>query len=328
MGRIVCEQTNINRLICKCKKHEAQQTWFKTFYKSKEGKNNFRAWANARTKLTINTNLSTFNSEQKGPANNNVTINGCIVGRTSCPSEILSVLKPDGNTVRVQIHYDGGSQHTLANQHVHPVVISTRMTEAPIELLTVEGNSRAKREVATIKLTDKIQLEALIMKNMNIASHNVHIPKEWEQYRENWVDNRPINGQLTAQILLRSDFTMLHPSNVINEQGQPIQTKHARLMVSAITGRYILHGWTNENAILAPCNWQTIAQREDNEQNDWPSTESNRTIARIVNGTGRHDNIDEYDMITSGSYNDDADISPAEIIEASDIVLSIGELEL
>ena len=49
-------------------------------------------------------------------------------------------------------------------------------------------------------------------------------------------------GQVCAQILVGVDMARVFPVSVVNEDGSPVQTKHARLVRSMLSGRYLLFG--------------------------------------------------------------------------------------
>ena len=56
----------------------------------------------------------------------NTTINGAAIGCTSCMSETISVKDKDGNPIRIQVHYDSGSQHSLGSKLINRVVLAKR----------------------------------------------------------------------------------------------------------------------------------------------------------------------------------------------------------
>ena len=52
-------------------------------------------------------------------------------------------------------------------------------------------------------------------------------------------------GQIPAQVLIGVDMTRVFPVSVVYSDGTPVQTKHARLVRSMLTGRYLLFGSAN-----------------------------------------------------------------------------------
>ena len=95
-------------------------------------------------------------------------LNNCLIGKSTCPAEIITVTTHDGNVFRTKIHYDNGSQHTLANKAIHPLVINTRTSDFPIELETVTSTLASIRKILTVKLSNSQTVEAILVTNLSI----------------------------------------------------------------------------------------------------------------------------------------------------------------
>ena len=90
------------------------------------------------------------------PAQSNTTnaepymaVNDVEIGRAAVPSELVRVTY-NGRSVFVQLLYDEGSQVTLVNQFVEPLIISTRKTQKPIKITGVIGESFEIRKILPI----------------------------------------------------------------------------------------------------------------------------------------------------------------------------------
>ena len=81
-------------------------------------------------------------------------VNNCLVGKSSCPSEIVPVKLSNGSIFHVRLNYDNGAQHSLSNEQVHPLIISKRKSTYPIELSTVTSNTKCTRPIAKLKIND------------------------------------------------------------------------------------------------------------------------------------------------------------------------------
>ena len=71
------------------------------------------------------------------------------------------------------------------------------------------------------------------------------LPKEWLQYKANWCDSITPDCNIDAEILLGSDQARLHPRDALTNSAELIQSDHARLKISVLTGKYIAHGFNN-----------------------------------------------------------------------------------
>ena len=138
-------------------------------------------------------------------------LNECFIGKSSCPAEIITITIKDGSLFRVKVNYDNGLQHTLANKAVHPLVISTRKSECPIELQTVTSMSACICEILTVKLSDSQNVKAILVTDLSINTFNMTIPDEWSQYKSNWCDTVTSESNIDAEILLGSTTACLHP---------------------------------------------------------------------------------------------------------------------
>ena len=143
---------------------------------------------------------------------------------------------------KAQIHYDNGSQHTLANNDIGPLILSKKQSKYAIELATITGFSTCTRQIATIKIDNTREIEAILVKDLNIDNFNMPIPKDWLKYQPEWSHQITPENEISAQILLGSDQAILHPLDALDDFGLPIESENARLKKSVLMNKYIAHG--------------------------------------------------------------------------------------
>ena len=129
----------------------------------------------------------------------------------------------------------------MVNQAVHPLVTNQRVSEYPIELATVTGVSVSPYQIATIKLADTQQIEVILVTDLSVDTYNMPLPKEWLGFKSHWYEQITQNSNVNAQILLGSDQAKLHPLDALDESGLPIESAHAHLKKSVLTGKFIAH---------------------------------------------------------------------------------------
>ena len=112
----------------------------------------------------------------------------------------------------------------------------------PIQLNTITGYISAKRDICTLKVSGTINIEAILVKKMDISTYTMERPSCWSKYDKQWASTMPLGTKAIAQILLGADLAPLFPYDVINEDNLPVQTTHARLRKSWITGKYLTVG--------------------------------------------------------------------------------------
>ena len=71
------------------------------------------------------------------------------------------------------------------------------------------------------------------------------LPKEFLRYSDNWSEQLNDCEYVTAQILIGSDKAILHPHDVLNESGLPVESDNAWLKRSKLTNKYLVHGHNN-----------------------------------------------------------------------------------
>ena len=136
----ICNSSKQNVLICaQCPViHKEVQTFFKAHHNSNMNiKENFELFAQTQQPRRVATNKTMLGDKSK----QNVTLNNCPIGQTSCLSEILSIKLKDGSIFKVQIHYDDGSMHSLVSEQVTPICLNKSYSKFPIQLSTVCGSS-------------------------------------------------------------------------------------------------------------------------------------------------------------------------------------------
>ena len=122
------------------------------------------------------------------------------------------------------------------------MVTNKRLSEFPIELTTVTGVSVSPRQIATIKLADTQQIKVILVTDLSVDTYNMPLLKEWLGFKSHWCEQITQNSNVDAQILLGSDQAKLHPLDALDESGLPIESAHARLKKSVLTGKFIAHG--------------------------------------------------------------------------------------
>ena len=95
----------------------------------------------------------------------------------------------------------------------------------------------AKQDICTLKISNTIDIEAILVKKMDISTYTMERPSCWSKYNEQWASTTPLGTKATAQIILGADLAPLFLYDVINEDNLPVQTAHARLKKSWITGK-------------------------------------------------------------------------------------------
>merc|ERR1712059_45290 len=105
-----------------------------------------------------------------------VLLNSCPLGQTTCLSEVIRIRQKDGSIVRCQIHYDGGSMNTLMSDQIGPIAIDQKPSKYPIELYTVCGRSVGVRQLATVKLTESVTLQGIVVKDLSISNQKLTVP--------------------------------------------------------------------------------------------------------------------------------------------------------
>ena len=271
-------------------------------------------------------------------AENMVRVNNCQIGYSECPAEIISVRLDDGCIVRTYVYYDSGSQHSLTNRAIHPLVLSKRTTTYPIQLSTVVGSSSLNRQIVLVKLGHNLQIEAILVNDLNVFSYNMAIPTEWNKYKSDWCDSISDNHNVDAQLLVGSDKAIYHPRDALDKRGKVIETSSARLKVSVLSGKYLAHGHCHgqsatvatERQITPPPAVTTFTAAIDLPISD--EEESNTTqLAEVVIHCGeedvesQHTEPDEIEVITIVSSEDEVDPDEMDVIT---IVNSEDEVEV
>ena len=116
--------------------------------------------------------------------------------------------------------------------------------------------------MATFKLSDGVKLEAVVLKNLMIDATEIEVPHEWAAYKQQWINNISDYPSVDAKIILGSDASTLHPFNVVKSDGTPVEYKSARLMVSALSGKYLAMGHLGVNH-FHPIQYTEFSQDEE-----------------------------------------------------------------
>ena len=86
-----------------------------------------------------------------------------------------------------------------------------------------------------------------MLKSLLVNAIEIDIPRAWRVYKDHWVNNISDYPSVDAKIVIGTDATVLHPFNVVNMDNTPVEYLGARLMMSALSGRYLAMGHLGVN---------------------------------------------------------------------------------
>ena len=236
----MCPISKKNNVICECvDTHDALQNHLHAHFNPAQGYNNVKIF-NQGKGSTVN-----HNSMHCTISISQMTLNGCVVGKSSCPCELIEVPLPNGSIFCAELHYDGGAQHSLAAVNAHPIVLRKWISQEPITLSTLAGCSSELRQMCELKLCDGSTMEAVCVTSLEIRAVSLGTPKIWAKYASQWA--LPVSeNRVYAQILVGADCPALHPHDVF-VHGDISCNGTARLMKSRVTGRYLAWGFFDRN---------------------------------------------------------------------------------
>ena len=176
-----------------------------------------------------------------------IRVNGKVIGSTCIPAELIKI-NYDGKQVFLQVFYDEGSQISLTNREIAPLVFGTRPSEGAIRIGSVNGDTSKIRPVHSIALGLDRDIEAVSVPDLALHTAEIQRPKCLKKYDGLWAFQLGRHrGQIPAQVLIGVDTSHVFPVSVVHADGTPVQTKDARLMRSMLTGRYLLFGSAKED---------------------------------------------------------------------------------
>jgi len=117
----------------------------------------------------------------------------------------------------------------------------------------------AIRTLATVEIND-ITFSCILVKNLHVDSRTMPIPRAWENYRDNWIEQDNDENEMLPQILIGSDRATLFPRPVIGLDNKVVETNTARLLKSVVSGKFLAHGfelpaqqieWSDDEPIAA-----------------------------------------------------------------------------
>ena len=132
----------MNNILCKCQEHEPIQQYLHNKYDPKLGKRNLILYKQSTNSKQNKVPKSQSNSLTCKIMTANTTINGAHIGCISCMSETVIVKDKYKNSIRIQVHYDSGSQHSLGSKLINRVVLAKRTSSNPIVLSIVSGETK------------------------------------------------------------------------------------------------------------------------------------------------------------------------------------------
>ena len=141
---------------------------------------------------------------------------------------LLFLVRYKDRDTLIQVFYDKGSQLSLVNKYCTPLVISSRKSDKPICLGTIEEEMCDIRLIETICLGEGWQVKAILHHKLEVRRAPIKRPSCFAKYDNNWASQLGTShcDQLPAQILLGTDFARIFPVNVVHPNGTPVQTKH------------------------------------------------------------------------------------------------------
>lgn len=127
---------------------------------------------------------------------------------------------------KLKMHYDPGSQHTLASKAINKISNHNWKTGVHVQINTVNGSSVSKRDMAKIKLSETQEIEAFLVDEFKVEQFNMKIPDEWTKFKSDWCE--PIDSAKHANIdaicLMGADNVTLMPIQVLDDNQHPIET--------------------------------------------------------------------------------------------------------
>ena len=273
----ICKTSGVNQLLCsKCPViHQTLQAFFKSHHNSDLTIAQNMALFKETLKPKTQTNSAIISASKITPKQSDkVLLNECPLGQTTCLSEVIRIKQKDGEIVRCQVHYDNGSMNTLMSDQIGPLAIEQKPSKYPIELYTVCGRSLGIRQLATVKLTDSIKLQGIVLKNLSITNQKLTIPPAWDKYLDNW-SLQPEQGEnIDIQILIGCDRTQLHPTDLF-EDGKLVETQTCRIKTSKITGKFMGQGFYvqpnikyNQTSQIAPDQMENTQLEKSNSSSE------------------------------------------------------------
>ena len=200
-------------------------------------------------------------------------INSVQIGKTACMSEIVNIKLEDNTLFKLKMYYDSQSQHTLCNKAASQLMTKTWLSGIKIQLETIMGADNRKRRICNLKVSDKHEVEAIILDKLEINSFLMEKPKEWNKYQNEWSEEiTDMYDNIEATVLLGADMATLFPINVVTKPGFIIETKTALLMRSRLTGKLIAFGHNGKGKHTVNITVTSITQDEEIENDQGITT--------------------------------------------------------
>ena len=166
-------------------------------------------------------------------------VNRVPIGEACSPYEVIRVQTENG-LFPIVIIYDTGSEVSLCNYEIGPIVSDTKRGNKKVTISTINSIQAKIRQVYRLALNDGWSMEAIMIPNMKLRLQAQVIPQAWQDLNGTWADQDTYG--IAAQILLGADQATMFPHALKNKTGSLHQIGQARLMQSEITGKYIIFG--------------------------------------------------------------------------------------
>ena len=226
----MCTVTGFNKYLCPCAKHDRPRAWLAKNFNPSLGWKNFTNLKQALGAAACRTVVHKVNI-------GGMKINNCLIGSSHCPSEIISIRQEDGTLFRAKLHYDSGASHCLANEFVKPIIIKQMRSPLPIQLSTINSTTCAIGTLATVEIND-ITFSCILVKNLHVDSCTMPIPRAWENYCDNWIEQEMTKTKCYHRSSLRSDRATLFPRPVLGLDNKVVETNTAHLLKSVVSGKF------------------------------------------------------------------------------------------
>ena len=120
----------------------------------------------------------------------------------------------------------------------------SRPSDKAIRIGSINGDSNETRSIESIFLGAERDMEGVLVPELALNTAAIQRPNCMSKYDGQWAVQLGCHhgGQIPAQVLIGVDMNRVFPVSVVHTDGTPVQTKHARLVRSMLTGRYLLFG--------------------------------------------------------------------------------------
>ena len=155
-------------------------------------------------KLTelIEEDIKEISNESQEVNVNPIMVNRVPIGEACSPYEVIRVQTENG-LFPIVIIYDTGSEVSLCNYEIGPIVSDTKRGNKKVTISTINSIQVKIRQVYKLALNDGWSMEAIMIPNMRLRLQAQIIPEAWQDLNGEWADQDTYG--IVAQILLGAD---------------------------------------------------------------------------------------------------------------------------